>query len=358
MAQIVDSLSTGGGERVAVELANGLARRGLRSHLVATRFEGPLSARIAPGVELFCAKRRARFDAAAALRLARWLRARRIRLVHTHNDGSAYLIEILRALRLCSASHVFHDHRGQVLGDAAAARRDRWLLRQVDAYVAVSEPLRERAARLLGLPAERCLYLRNGVEPPAEPAAWRGRPTVIQVANVHVHKDHATALRAAARLRRRVPELRWRCAGSLEVPPRSYVDSVHALHAELGLDGCVEWLGAVRDVSPLLLEAHVGALSSAVEGLPLALLECLAHGLPVVVTDTGQCRSVVDGARAGAVVPARDAEALADALAGLLADPDGARAAGRRGREFVAAHFGIEAMLDRVAALYAACLAR
>jgi glycosyltransferase involved in cell wall biosynthesis len=355
VAQVVDSLTAGGAERVAVDLANGLARRGLRSHVIATRAEGPLSARVSPQVSLFCARRRARFDALGALRLVRWLRSRRIRVVHTHNDGSAYLVEILRALGLCSARHVYHDHRGPALGDRGAARRDRWLLRRVDAYAAVSEGLRERAARLLGLPAERCVYLPNGVELPREAAAWDGRPTVIQVANVRAEKDHATALRAAARLSGRVPGLRWRFAGSLEVPPRSFVDGVQALARELGLDGCVEWLGAVRDVSPLLGEAHVGVLSSSAEGLPLALLEYLAHGLPVVVTDTGQCRSIVELARAGAVIPPGDDAALADALAALLADPAGARAAGGRGREFVAANFGLEAAVERVAALYAAC---
>jgi glycosyltransferase involved in cell wall biosynthesis len=356
VAQVVDSLWAGGAERVAVDLANGLARRGLRSHLVAARFEGPLSARVSPEVVFFCARRGTRFDLAGALRLARWLGDRGIALVHTHNDGSAYLIEVLRALRLCRARHVFHDHRGFAVADRAAARRDRWLLRRIDAYVAVSEALRERAARLLGLPAERCLYLPNGVELPAEPAAWAGRPTVVQVANVKADKDHATALRAAARLRRRVSGLRWRCAGSLEIPPPGFVAGVRALAGELGLEGCVEWLGAVREVSPLLREANVGALSSAVEGLPMALLEYLAHGLPVVVTDTGQCRAIVERARAGAVVPPGDDAALADALAGLLADPAAARAAGLRGREFVAANFGLQAAVERAAALYAACV--
>ncbi len=353
---MVDSLEPGGAERVAVDLANGLARRGLRSHLVAARAPGPLAERLSPDVSFFCAGRRARFDVPGALRLARWLRARGVRVVHTHNDGSAYLVELLRALGLCRARHVFHDHRGHVPGDAAAERRDRWLLRRLDACVAVSDGLRERAARLLGLPAERCLYLPNGVELPPEPAPWSGAPTVVQVANVHAHKDHATALRAAARLRRRFPELRWRCAGSLEVPPPSYVEGVRALGAELGLAGCVEWLGALRDVGPLLREAHAGALSSAAEGLPLALLEYLAHGLPVVVTDTGQCRSVVERAGAGAVVPPGDDAALADALAALLADPDAARAAGRRGRAFAAAHLGVEAVVARVAALYASLI--
>jgi glycosyltransferase involved in cell wall biosynthesis len=179
---------------------------------------------------------------------------------------------------------------------------------------------------------------------------------VVQVANVKADKDHATALRAAARLRRRVSGLRWRCAGSLEIPPPSFVAGVRALAGELGLEGCVEWLGAVREVSPLLREANVGALSSAVEGLPMALLEYLAHGLPVVVTDTGQCRAIVERARAGAVVPPGDDAALADALAGLLADPAAARAAGLRGREFVAANFGLQAAVERAAALYAACV--
>jgi glycosyltransferase involved in cell wall biosynthesis len=111
-------------------------------------------------------------------------------------------------------------------------------------------------------------------------------------------------------------------------------------------------LGAQTDVRSLLRKAHVGVLSSIGEGLPLSVLEYLAEGLPVVMTDVGQAPALVQGAKAGVVVPTRDPEALAEAVAGLLADADRRRTMGENGRRLVAAEYSVDAMVDRVAALY------
>lgn len=349
-AQVVDTLGAGGGERVAVEIANGLAERGLTSCIVATRAGGSLERALDPRVRCFVGERRRRWDWSGARAVARFLDEQGVRVVHSHNEGSAYLLRLLRRLARRPPAHVVHDHRGPVLGARRRAWLDWLLLRHVDAYVAVSDGLRERAQRLLGLPPARCLFVPNGVPLPGPHPPPDGRPTVVQVANLRRPKAQLVAVRAAEALRRRVPRVLWRLVG---LPAEAdYAARVEALVRELELEETVEMLGGRGDVGALLAEAHVGALTSDVEALPLALLEYLAAGLPVVITDVGQGPAIVTAARAGSVVPPGDPTRFASAVAELLEQPGRAAAAGQAGRAYVREHFSREAMVERIVALY------
>jgi len=132
----------------------------------------------------------------------------------------------------------------------------------------------------------------------------------------------------------------------------SYRQQVRDLAESLGVAAGFRLLGAQTDVRPFLRQAHVGVLTSVGEGLPLSVLEYMAEGLPVVMTDVGQAPALVRGAEAGLVVPPQNPEALAEAVAGLLADADRRRTMGENGRRLVAAEYSVDAMVDRVAGLY------
>ena len=348
--QMIDSLDLGGAERVAVLLANGLARRGVRSHLVATRRFGPLEEAVDAGVSVWCAGKRHTLDLRCLWRVARYMDAHGIDVVHSHKHECSYTARMSRWIARRKPLHVVHDHSGGGATSRKLAFLDWLLLRHVDLHLSVSEGLHERAQSLLGLPEDRCLYLRNGVEVHAAGPRWAGPPTVVQVATVRPVKDHETAVRAAAILRRSWPDLSWVAAGAL--PDPAYAKQVRDLAEGLGMAEAFHLLGARKDVRPLLRQAHVGVLTSVAEGLPLSVLEYMAEGLPVVMTDVGQGPALVRGAEAGLVVPPRDPEALAEAVAGLLADPDRRRAMGENGRRLVAAEYSVDTMVDRVAALY------
>ena len=106
--------------------------------------------------------------------------------------------------------------------------------------------------------------------------------------------------------------------------------------------------GWVADPRAFLAGVDVFVLSSRSEALPLAMLEAMAEGLPCVSTDVGDVTARLGGAVE--VVPVEDAPALADAVQGLLADPDRAAALGRAARERVVASHDAASM---VAATYA-----
>ena len=352
VVQLLDTLAVGGKERVAVNLANGLAALGCKSHVIASRNTGPLAEAISPEVSLWHADRKGRFDLAGVLRIARYFDDNAVDVVHSHNQSSSYLARF--AVKLCRSrpAHVVHDHKGAGLNSRKQAFLDRFLLNRVDAYISVSQELRDRAARLLDIRAGRCIFVRNGIRIPPEAPAYVGRPTVVHVANLHPPKDHATAMRAAAALRRRIPDLRWRCIGRISPEPHQYVDEVRGLIAGLHLEGCVELLGERSDVEGLLREANVGVLTSQSEGLPLSVLEYMACRLPVVVTETGQAPAIVRASGGGAVAPTGDAEAIAEALHETLKDPSRANLMGRKGRTYVAEGFSVETMVQEVLRLY------
>jgi glycosyltransferase involved in cell wall biosynthesis len=99
-------------------------------------------------------------------------------------------------------------------------------------------------------------------------------------------------------------------------------------------------------------KAHIVCLPSYREGLPKALIEAAAAGLPIVTTDVPGCREVVTDGVHGLCVPARDAGALAVALAKLVADPVLRARMGAAARVRAEAEFGLDAVIAQTLALY------
>ena len=116
--------------------------------------------------------------------------------------------------------------------------------------------------------------------------------------------------------------------------------------------GVAEWLGPRRDIAALLAGSHIACLPSYREGLPKSLLEAMAAGLPCVATDVPGCRSLVRHGETGLLVPPRDAAALADALARLIADPALRARMGAAGRHRAVAEFADPIICAATLAVY------
>jgi glycosyltransferase involved in cell wall biosynthesis len=114
----------------------------------------------------------------------------------------------------------------------------------------------------------------------------------------------------------------------------------------------VEWWGHRSDMPAVLAAAHIVCLPSYREGLPTILIEAAAAGLPLVATDVPGCREVVREGENGCLVPPRDAEALAEALARLAADSALRAAYGRASRRLADAEFGIGRVAEETLAVY------
>ena len=118
-------------------------------------------------------------------------------------------------------------------------------------------------------------------------------------------------------------------------------------------EGIVKWLGPVKDMAGLLRQIHIFALPSTYrEGLPKAALEAMATGRPVVATDIPGCREAVVDGQTGFLVPPRNPEALAGALAKLISDPALRASLGAAGRQRVLENFSDEIVCQKTMEIY------
>ena len=121
-------------------------------------------------------------------------------------------------------------------------------------------------------------------------------------------------------------------------------------------EGIIEWMGYQADISAVWAHSHIAVLPSYREGLPKSLLEAAACARPIVTTDVPGCRVLVEHGVNGLLVPAKDASALADAIATLAEDADLRRRMGKRGRERVEQRFSDTLVSAQTLSLYRSAL--
>jgi glycosyltransferase involved in cell wall biosynthesis len=262
-------------------------------------------------------------------RLARLVRRERVDLVHVHSPVAAAGVRVAagRRARVVYTEHNLWGryHRATWAANLATFPRN-------DHVFAVSDEVRSSIRypgpmRLLRLPPTETLH--HGLDPAAV-AGWgpggdgvraelgipEDAPLVGSIANFKAAKDHANLLRAAVKVRAAVPEVRFLLVGQGPLEPET-----RRLAAELGLDGTVVFAGFRTDAQRLAAAMDVFTLSSAYEGLPIALIEAMALGRPCVATGVGGVPEVVSDGATGLLVPPRDPDALAAGLLRLLQDP-------------------------------------
>lgn len=235
--------------------------------------------------------------------------------------------------------------------------------------VANSEAVRQELLAS-GLPERKVVTIHNGVDvariargsklPRREALQLVGLPQdearrfVSIIANMrHPLKDQRTFLRAASRVRAKVPSAAFVLAGEGEL-----LEQTRSYAAELGLAEDAFFIGRCAQVSELLNISDVCVLSSSgVEGFSNSIAEYMAAARPVVATDVGGAREAVVEDQTGFLVPPGDDSEMASRIITLLQDPERAAAMGGRGREVVEQQFSCEAQLERTEQLYRRLLA-
>ena len=180
-----------------------------------------------------------------------------------------------------------------------------------------------------------------------------GKPLVAVVANLWPVKGHRTLVEAIARVHARMPQARFVLVG--DGPERP---DLERRISGLGIGDAVDLLGTRYDVPALLSRADAFCLPSLAEGLPNAIMEAMAARLPVVATAVGGTPELVLEGETGMLVPPANADALASALLGVLADPECGRRMGARGRALIAREYSLDALTRGHGDLYRAVLAR
>ena len=205
----------------------------------------------------------------------------------------------------------------------------------------------------LGVPAEDMELIRGaGVDlkafrPRPEPS---GTPVVMLPSRLLWDKGVGEFVEAARRLRAEGVEARFVLVGEPDPGNPASVDerTVRSWEEE----GVVEWWGHKKDMTSVLPRAHVVCLPSYREGLPKALIEATACGRPIVTCDVPGCREVVEQGVNGELVPPSNAEALAQAIQGLLMDRERRQRYGRAGRQRAEQVFGQDCVNEATLAIY------
>jgi L-malate glycosyltransferase len=167
------------------------------------------------------------------------------------------------------------------------------------------------------------------------------------IARFHPVKDHCTLIRAFALLQKQIPDSKLLLVGS---GPQE--DSLKALVDQLGIDHAVEFWGVRRDISDILQASDVFSLTSLSEAASLTLLEAMANGCPVAITDVGGNGEHITHGVDGLLSPRGDAPALAANFRKIVEDYPSAERMAQAARERVSSEFRLAAAVERYAELY------
>ena len=282
-----------------------------------------------------------------------------IAVAHSHEFAMGICGTV--AARRTGAGHVITMHGGR---HYATSWHRRLALRLAathsGAMVAVCREAADALRRDLWLPRRRVLTIPNGVLAPdtRHPAPLRADlgladqdTLIVAVGNLYPVKGHRYLIEALGLLRERHPHAHVALVGRGELH-----EPLTALARSLGLSDRVHLLGFRPDVGSVLAAADLFAMPSLSEGLPLALLEAMRAGLPIIATDVGGVRTALANGEAGLLVAPGDAQDLATALNWLLSQPGVAAGLAARAEAQAAQEHDFQHTADSYASLYATLL--
>ena len=337
VAYVVHTFHMGGLERCVARLVNRLDRSRFAPIIIClNRNDDAATWLERDDVPVLEIHKRPGNDPRAVWRLAKLLRERQVDLVHSHNWGT--LVETAVARRLAHVPWHIHAERGMELEDLNVAGwkqrlRDRvkaYAMRSATSVIAVSESIRERLAHTGVMPTERVRVIPNGVELTGgeASAAVVGRHiraelgiashsvVVGSVGRLAPVKDFGTVIDAVSRVTGFGRDVHLVIVG--DGPERERLEE---RCQAMGLQGRCHLVGQQTDIRSWLSAIDVYVNSSLNEGMSQSILEAMAAGLPLVVTDVGDSATLVDGSAAcGLVVPSGNPAALAEALDVLVGD--------------------------------------
>lgn len=285
-----------------------------------------------------------------AVQLTTAFRRRGITLAHSHDFTMA--VSGALSARVAGIPHVITMHGGRYYAERLRRRVVlRLAISSSRTTCAVSAKLAQQLRDDLGLTNGRISIIPNGVAPHAPVDSTLRRelalpdrvPILVSVGNLYEVKGHRFLLEALAQIRTDA-HLVIAGRGDCEAELRQLAD-------RLGLSTRLHLFGLRSDIPNLLAGADVFVLPSLAEGLPVALLEAMLAGCPIVASDVGDVHRAV-GEEGALLAAPGDAAGLAVAIERLLLQPHLARALGAIARARASATYGLGAMVDRYAALY------
>ena len=364
IVHLIYRLDFGGLESLLVDCVNQIAPDRFRHAVICltdyTRFSEKITR---PGVALFALHKPPGLALQVHLTVWKLLRQLRPAILHTYNLTT---VEYAFSAKLAGVPICVHAEHGRDMADMNGTNNKHNLLRRllvpfIDRYVTVSHDLQQWLTETVRIPARRQQLIINGVDTarflPGKTDAtgaspWSGTHIVIgTVGQIRDIKNHCGLIRSFALLLQRYPAYRSTLRLSV-IGDGALLPDLKQQVMDAGLQDLIWLPGARTDIDCVMSGFTLFVLPSLAEGTPVALLEAMACGLPVVATRVGGIPEVVTDQVHGTLVPAADDAALADAILTYLANPERARQHGQAARARVEQAYSQKRMIQTYSHLY------
>lgn len=360
VAHIIQYFQVGGLERMVLSLVRHHRQHGMRCVVLAYAGDGEMRVAFSDaGAEpVWVENTSRRWSPSLSSQITHALRPHDVDIIHTHHLGP--FIHGAAAAKRLGASHIHTEHSHEFY-DATRRKLIGALMPWAAHVTCVSREISSWRQAQWGVP---CEVIPNGVAIPDVDQQQATSERVRQelgidpmnliigcVARLSEEKGHKTLLRGVAQLHRTIDRgLSLIIVG--DGPERA---SLEALSSSMGLDGVTHFLGRREDVDQLYPAFDLVALTSHREGLPLALLEAMSHARPVIASAVGGIPDLlVDGG--GILIPPRNPQRVADAIATYAQDHVRRKQDGLRARFIIKTQYSAAVMGHRYLQIYAAAL--
>lgn len=357
VVQVTWSLAAGGSERYTVDVASGLDRERYTPFICALdkggAFESDADSR---GIPYTLMSRTPGLSPRLIWRIYQIFRSRRAKIVHTHHFPS--LLYSLIGAKLVGARLIHTEHGLSTYNVWHRRFALRVMSQFCHAVVAVGVDSERFLRQQVGVEASKLFVIPGGVRADRFRNVSRADArrdlglkesdrVIVMVARLSPEKNHVLLLDAFEEVRKRIPEARLLIVGG-GPEQAAIVERI----GRLGLAGCVNMLGVRHDIPQVLSASDVFVLTSDREALPIAVLEAMAAGLPIVATNVGDLYTVIEDGINGRLIPPGDVEGFANATISLLQNPELSTLMGRNNR-FRANEFTVSTTVEKYERIYA-----
>lgn len=345
IVQIIDSLETGGSERMAVNYANSLSEQIAFSGLIATRKEGLLQNYVSKDVSYLFLEKKSSFDLKSVFRLKNYLKRNKVDVIHAHS--SSFFIAVLVKFIMPKIKIIWHDHYG--ISQNLELRKNvilKWSSYFFSGIISVNLALQKWAQNYLK--CSEVIYLPNFIQQSdatlnvTQLKGINGK-RIICVANLRPQKNHELLIDAAFRIHKKFPDWTFHLVG--KDFNDSYSEKLIRKVEDLKLTNTIFFYGELENTQNLLQDCEIGVLTSFSEGLPLALLEYGLSRLAVIATNVGEIPKIICSLEKGFLIESNNVNQLVSSIEILIEEKITRKKMGSSLKYFVEQNFSEKSIL-------------
>jgi glycosyltransferase involved in cell wall biosynthesis len=366
---VIENIEFGGGERVFSQIIRGLDKERF-GVFVASNPGGIFEKKLTEvGIKINPVRMTNRYNLGIISRLKKIMKTKDVRIVHSQGGRADFFARI--AARISNVPIIISSMAMLVEGyDVSTLRKslyvliDRWTERWVNKFIVLSEAMRRSLIERHKIPPENIVKIYNGIEieeynpdlkelknkklEVRRELGLKNDVSVIgAIGRLVWQKGFEYLIRAAPEVLKKCPEARFLIVGEGPLKNKLILTS-----EKLNVADRIIFTGLRSDIKEILASIDVLAMPSLLEGLPMVLLEAMAMAKPIVATRIDGITEVLENNKTGLLVPAKNSNALAEALVGILDDKAKANFFGQNAREAAKEKFSVKKMVEQIELAY------